>query len=76
MIQPLASEGGREKREKQETGQWTEERYRLRLVGYVGVLGPQSQVEWNGKRWSIDGPARLYNGSPRTAHVDYVIARQ
>ncbi len=69
VIQPLSTD------EKQENGFWSEERYRLRLVGYVGVLGAQSQIEWNGKRWSIDGPAKIYNGSPRTAHTDYTIRR-
>ena len=51
----------------------TESKYRLRLVGYPTVLGAQSQVEWNGKRYSIDGEPKIYNGSRRTAHVDYVI---
>jgi hypothetical protein len=26
------------------------------------VLGAQSQVEWNGKRYSIDGEPKIYNG--------------
>jgi hypothetical protein len=50
-------------------------KYRLRPVGYSGVLGAQSQVEWNGKRYSIDRDPRIYNGSRRTAHVDYLITR-
>jgi hypothetical protein len=54
----------------------TESKYRLRLVGYPTVLGAQSQVEWNGKRYSIDGEPKIYNGSRRTAHVDYVIKRR
>ena len=38
-----------------------------------GVLGAASQVEWQGKRWSIYGEASLYNSSPKTKHVTYVI---
>lgn len=72
VIQPLAVADG----EKHDIGFQTETRYRLRLVGYVGVLGAQSQIEWNGKRWSIEGDPRIYSGSPRTAHVDYVMARK
>jgi hypothetical protein len=53
----------------------TTSKYRLRLVGYPGVLGAQSQVEWQGKRYSIDGEPMQYNGSRRTAHVDYTIKR-
>lgn len=48
----------------------------LRLVGYDGLLGAQSAVEWNGKRYAIDGEPRIYNGSRRTAHVDYVMIRR
>ena len=54
----------------------TTSKYRLRLVGYPSLLGAQSQVEWNGKRYAIDGEPRIYNGSRRTAHVDYVIERR
>ena len=28
--------------------------------------GYRSQVEWNGKRWAIDGDPKIYNGSRRT----------
>jgi hypothetical protein len=48
------------------------ERCGLRLVSCPGVLGSQSQVEWNGKRCAIDGEPRQYNGSRRTTHVDYI----
>ena len=40
-----ASEGGTAA-EGQTTGFDTTSKYRLRLVGYPGVLGAQSQVEW------------------------------
>ena len=69
VVQPMTST------EDASVGFETESKYRLRLVGYPGVLGAQSQVEWQGKRYAIDGEPRLYNGSSRTAHVDYVISR-
>jgi hypothetical protein len=61
--------------ESQEVGFEPVSKYRLRLVGYPGLLGAQSQIEWDGRRYSIDGEPRVYNGSRRTAHVDYVITR-
>jgi hypothetical protein len=45
------------------------------LINYPGILGAQSQIEWNGKLYSIVGDAKIYNGSRRTAHVDYVMVR-
>ncbi|MCV7015556.1 hypothetical protein [Mycolicibacterium madagascariense] len=57
----------------------TETRYRLRLAGGWpaggGILGSRAQVEWRGKRYSIDGDAQLHTGSPRTAHATYVMVR-
>ncbi len=53
----------------------TTSRYRLRLVGYPHLLGAQSAVEWQGRRYGIDGEARIYNGSARTARAEYVILR-
>jgi hypothetical protein len=70
VVQPMTST------EAASVGFETESKYRLRLVGYLKVLGAQSQVEWQGKRYAIDGEPRQYNGSFRTAHVDYVIARR
>jgi hypothetical protein len=69
MPRSLNSEG-------QEIGYETTSRYRLRLVGYTDLLGAQSAVEWNGKRYGIDGDPLIYNGSRRTAHVDYRIVRK
>ena len=48
--------------EHQTVGFETESKYRVRLVGYSGVLGAQSQVDWQGKRYAIDGDPRIYNG--------------
>ena len=70
VVQPMTST------EDASVGFETESKYRLRLVGYPGVLGAQSRVEWQGKRYSIYGEPRIYNGSRRTAHVDYVITRR
>lgn len=58
----------------------TVSRYRLRLAGGWptggSILGAQAQVEWRGKRYSIDGDAQLHTGSPRTAHAVYTIVRR
>ncbi|SRX93247.1 hypothetical protein MSP7336_01483 [Mycobacterium shimoidei] len=67
VVQPLSST---------ENDDGTTSRYRLRLVGYRDLLGAQSAVEWNGKRYAIDGDPKIYNGSRRTAHVDYVMVRR
>jgi hypothetical protein len=54
-------------------------RYRLRFPHSFdrehGVLGAQSQIEWKGKRYGMEGEGLDYNGSRRTAHVDYVMIR-
>lgn len=66
VVQPLSST---------ENGEVTTSRYRLRLVGYPGLLGAQSAIEWNGKRYAIDGDPKIYNGSRHTAHADYTMVR-
>ncbi|KLI04081.1 MULTISPECIES: hypothetical protein [Mycolicibacterium] len=54
----------------------TTTKYRLRLVGWHGdQLGAQSAVEWNGKRYAVDGDPLIYNGSRRTARVEYRMVR-
>jgi len=71
VVQPVGTQ-----KEMADTGHRTETRYRLRLVNWAGgILGAQSQVEWRGKRYSLDGDAQIYSGSHRTAHVDYLIVR-
>ena len=67
VVQPLSST---------ENGDGTTSKYRLRLIGYPDLLGAQSAMEWNGKRYAIDGDPKVYNGSRRTAHVDYVMTRR
>lgn len=69
-IQPLTST------ETMDEGYQTEEAYRFRPVrSFTTELGAQSQVDWNGQRWVIDGEPKRYLGSRRTAHTDYVIRR-
>ena len=70
VVQPISST------ENADGGFHTESRYRLRLINYPNILGAQSQIEWNGKRYSIFGDAMIHNGSPRTRHVDYVMVRR
>jgi len=54
----------------------TEQYYSLRFARNFGhVLGAQSQIEWQGKRWSVFGDPVRYNGSARTRHFQYTIAR-
>lgn len=51
-------------------------RYGLRFPrSFTEVLGAQSQVEWNGNRYSVVGDPVVNNGSPRTRHVHYTIER-
>lgn len=69
-VQPLTSS------EDQAVGQSTTEKYRMRLANYPTLLGTAAQVDWQGKRYAVDGRPRQYTGSRRTAHVDYVIVRQ
>ncbi len=50
--------------------------YRLRLSNYLELLGADSQVEWQGNRYAIEGEPRQYNGSGRIRHIDYVMMRR
>lgn len=69
VVQPISTD------EKQDGGFQSEAKYRLRLVGFVGVLGAQSQVEWDGKRYSVFGDAKVFSGSSRTARTEYAMVR-
>jgi hypothetical protein len=68
-VQPISAT------ENADGGYNTTTKYRLRLVNHQGVIGPRSQVEWNGERYSIEGDGMVHNGSRRTAHVTYVMTR-
>ncbi|KUI26562.1 hypothetical protein AU196_02825 [Mycobacterium sp. IS-1742] len=68
VIQPLAS--------NEDADGGTTSSYRLRLIDYPDLLGAQSAVEWQGRRYAIAGEPKIYNGSRRTAHVDYLMTRR
>lgn len=54
----------------------TEEMYRMRLPrSFKQVLGPRSEVVWDGKTWSVFGHPRVFTGSPKTAHYEYLVMR-
>lgn len=68
-VQPIAST------EDMNGGYNTTQRYRLRLINYPEPLGPRSQIEWRGERYSIDGNGMVYTGSRNTARTEYVMVR-
>lgn len=76
-VQVLAQSGTSARRSEQgNEGFETEEVYRLRFPrSFPHYLNSESRVEWLGKSFEIVGEARLYNGSERTAHIDYVMRR-
>tara|TARA_B100001105_G_C22323028_1_gene413409 strand:+ start:682 stop:1035 length:354 start_codon:yes stop_codon:yes gene_type:complete len=62
--------------EQDNEGYETEQAYVIRFPrSWTTVIGAQSQVEWNGNRWSIQGDRAIYNRSHRTAHEEYKIKR-
>ena len=69
-VQPLAASES-----QQDGGVLTSNSYRLRLAGYPSALGAQSQVEWLGKRYSISGEPKRFNGSAATQRFEYVMVR-
>lgn len=76
-LQPAAQSGTSARRAEQDNeGFEVETNYRLRLPrSFPFVLGAQAAIEWNGEYWSVVGDAKLYNGSSRTRHYDYIIRR-
>lgn len=80
VIQSKGQSGTAARRSEQDNeGYESETILRLRFTrGFEaehGTLGRTSEIEWNGERWTIFGDPYVYNGSPRTAHVDYVLKR-
>jgi hypothetical protein len=71
VVQPIGTPT-----EEQAVGFQSVSKYRLRLVGYPSLLGAQAQVEWQGKRYAVEGEPVQFTGSRRTAHVDYVLVRR
>lgn len=77
VVQLAAQSGTSARRAEQlDEGYSTEQMYRLRLPRrYTRIIHPASEIEWRGERWYIFGHAKIYNGAPRTAHIDYTIRR-
>jgi hypothetical protein len=76
-IQVAAASGTSSRRSEQDNeGYETEENWRIRFPRqFPYVLGAQSKVKWRGNMYSVVGDARRYNGSRRTAHIEYTIRR-
>ena len=76
-VQFAAASGTSARRSEQgNEGFETEATYNIRFPrSFPHVLGAQSNVEWNGKMYSVFGDAQRYNGSDRTAHVWYTVRR-
>lgn len=76
-IQVAAASGTSSRRSEQDNeGYESEENWRIRFPrSFPYILGAQSKVRWRGLTFSIVGDARRYNGSPRTAHIEYTIRR-
>lgn len=76
-IDPQNQSGTSARRAEQDTeGFESEEVYAIRFPrSFTTHLGPQSQVEWRGQRWSVFGFPTYFTRSPTTAHVDYTIKR-
>ena len=79
-FQVLNQTGTSARRSEQDNeGFESEEVYSMRFTrkfsATQGMLGPQSEIEWNGRRWAVFGFGNHYHGSPRTAHQTYTIKR-
>jgi hypothetical protein len=76
-IQVQGQSGTSARRSEQDNeGYESEKVYKVRFPrSWPYVLGAQSQIEWRGERWAVFGDVNLYNGSSRTAHVDYTMKR-
>ncbi|WP_066901053.1 hypothetical protein [Mycolicibacterium houstonense] len=79
-FQPASMSGTSARRAEQDNeGFESEQMYKLRfprkLDELLGELGAQSEIEWRGKRWTIFGDPYRFNGSRRTAHIDYLLRR-
>lgn len=77
VVQLLAQSGTSARRtEDNNEGFDSEQVYRLRPPrSFTTIIGMLAKVEWRGQTWSVFGKARRYNGSNRTAHIDYLIRK-
>lgn len=77
VVQLLAQSGTSARRtEDNNEGFDSEQVYRMRPPrSFTTLIGMHARVVWNGVEWAVFGKARRYNGSDRTAHIDYIIRR-
>lgn len=77
-FQPLSQSGTSARISEQDVeGFESEEGYTMRFPSsFTTALGPQSEIEWNGKRWAIFGFPEEYNSSRRTAHQIFQVKRK
>jgi hypothetical protein len=77
VIQPSAQSGTSQRREEQDNeGFESESTYRLRPPrSFTTIIGMMAKVVWQGETWSVVGKHKRYNGSSKTAHIDYTIRR-
>lgn len=75
-LQVLGQSGTSSRRQEQDNEGFESERvYSIRFPRDFPILGLQSQIEWNGKRWALFGTENVYNSSRRTRHITYTIKR-
>ncbi|UVK58774.1 head-to-tail stopper [Mycobacterium phage Iceman] len=79
-LQVLGQSGTSSRRQEQDNEGFESERvYTLRFTRKFdrehGILGMQSQVEWEGVRWALFGEPAYYNSSRRTRHITYTVKR-
>lgn len=76
-VQVLIQPGTSARRAEQgNEGYETEEVYAVRFRrDFPYTLDPYAQLDWNGLRWSLFGQPVRFNGSRRTARLEYKIRR-
>lgn len=75
-LQPLGQSGTSSRRQEQDNEGFESERiYNIRFARDFPILGAQSQIEWQGRRWALFGTEVLYGNTPKTSHVTYTIKR-
>ena len=76
-MDPAVMTGTSARRAEQDNeGFETEQQYTCRFPrSFQHVIGAQSQLEWNGRRWAMHGDRFVYDRSHRTAHFVYRLRR-
>lgn len=76
-VQLVAQSGTSARRtEDNNEGFDSEQVYRLRPPrSFTTIIGMHARIVWQGVEWAVFGKARRYNGSDRTAHIDYMLRR-